>query len=275
MITNIPYINPIRFQKTDVIIDNVNIFPWSDNMRLGINYQRGIDSVNYICDFVVNNEISFITVNKLTTGSLSENARLLDENGTFVKNIARTNIAKLSIDSTPVWITKHFTTLDTEGIFYIDYQNIITGEVWVSDLINVHSNEKKGLLKINYFDTQNRYGGYFFKSTTEQVWNPTMYVTGQVTVGAPETESSVYDDELGNVIPLSQQPKRIRNLKILDVSELYADTIFQWTMCNNLYINGQRFYASDYDTDQLDKSDLIEVSAKLTLRDNEYYYKFE
>lgn len=262
MATYIPYINPIRFQKIDTTIDYVDVFPSSDNMRLQESYQRGVYPVSYYPDFLINKEISVIVYSNVPAYAISK-VIILPDSSTVSATLTDITPAVYSGD----YIYKVSYTPTIEGVHYLNINN-----EYISDPFYVRSSDKD-LIQINFYDSDNRYGGYFFDTIT-QVWNPYAYYTGVIKVGQPEDEQSVYDQSQGNSTILDADPKRIRLLTITDINENYIDIIKQQSICSNYYVNGVRFAAEDLAVNEVDKSDVVDITMKLTQKDNDYNFVY-
>jgi hypothetical protein len=264
MATRFPLVNPVRFQKTTETIDYTNNMPRFDLMRLGEDYQRGIyANKNYVADFKLNKKLTFI----MQTSGAGFVAKILRPDGSFFTM----NKEKITPAS---WVGddyyKFFYTPTSEGIhvIYVDNGSIFyqSDSIYVSDPINL-----KDLVEIEYYDTQNRLDGFWFDEIT-QVWSPRAYYTGQIVPQQPENEISLYEDDGGVVIKTRSVPKRIAQLRVINVHLGYLDIINFQLQCSNVYINGVKYTAQDIALEEKEKSDLINVTAKLTQSEEENGY---
>lgn len=264
MATKIPIINPIRFQRTNRVIDYANYMPQFDLMRLGENYQRGIYATeHYISDYRINTTIAVI----IQSNSETFNGRVLLPNGSFA-NMTKTQITPAS------WVGddyyKFSYTLNTEGVHQIFIDN--TSLYYTSDLFYVSDlSVRKDTVEVRYRDIQNRLSGYWYDESSN-LWNPKAYYTGQIVPQQPENEVSVYEDD-GGVTTLTRSiPKRIAQLRITEVHMSYLDVINFQLQCSDVFINGIKYTAQDIALEEKEKSDLINVTAKLTQSEDENGY---
>lgn len=259
---SIPITNPIRFQEISTVIDYSDVMPTSDNMRLGIEYQRGVFPVNFNPIFLKSKEISieFYSSTLLDTAGL---VKVMAPDG--LENPTVTNITN------PSWVGDYVYKASYEPIIDGEHYFIINSE-YVSDKFLVRS-AKNDCVKMQWYDNQNRYGAYYTDGVDYE-WQPIAYYNGVLLVDKPEDDQSVYDQANGNTTTLQADPKRIRKLIITDIDVNYIDVIKLQVVCSNLYVNGLRFAATDFDVSLIDKSNICNITIKLTLKDNDYNFMY-
>lgn len=268
-----PYLNPVRLIRSDINIDYDNYFTFQDISLLDKEYQTGIKPVNYNPISIINKEIIF----QLT---------LIKPISSFYFKIFRDGIdigsPAVSIVTPTGWVSTEriynisFTpTQEGEYYLYFNISNVggVSGDtrIYISDTIivtNILKNKKK-LVEITWYDSKNRYGGVF-NNGTDIIWKPRMYYNGQLKPAEPDDTSETFEDEESTII-LQSAPKRVSTLIITDISNLYIDIIKQQSVCNNYYVNGIKWSASDFSVSETEKSDVVDISMKLTMQENDYY----
>lgn len=253
---SIPITNPIRFQEISTVIDYYNVMPTSDNMRLSTEYQRGIYPVNFNPIFLIVKEISieFYSSTLLDTAGL---VKVMAPDG--LENPTVTNITN------PSWVGDYVYKASYEPIINGEHYFLINGE-YISDKFLVRESQND-CVKIQWYDNNNRYGGYYTDGSNYD-WQPIAYYNGMLLPDKPEDDQSVYDQANGNTTTLQAEPKRISKLIITDININYIDVIKLQMVCSNLYVNDLRFAATDFDVAFKEKSDICDITIKLTLKDN-------
>jgi len=272
----IPYLNPVRFYRDGGGIDYDTYYPAFDLMRLNTKYQRGIYPVNNKVDVVTGKEMTYqVTV----VQPLSSFRVQVFFNGSEIPQASIVNVTPAGWTTTQTIIQWSYTPAE-DGEYYF-FLSIVGSGIYVidrwyySDTFRATSNldDKKGLVKINYYDERNRYGGVFFDNTT-QIWSPIAYFTGQITPDDPSDDQSVYDNEKALVL-LESNPKRTAVLTLTEINVLYIDVIKQQSVCDNYYVNGIKYNVSDFKVDKIDKSDICTITMKLTQQENEYFFMYQ
>jgi hypothetical protein len=272
----IPLLNPIRFYRDRGEIDYDNYFPTSDLMRIGTQYQRGIYPVDYRPELILGKTM---TCQVTLVLPISTFRIQVFRNGVEIPlAIFPVNVTPTGWDSTEIIYNFSYTPTETGDYYYylsVVGSGISNTDTWYySDTFKVidELEEKKGIVEINYFDSKNRYGGVF-DNGTENIWSPTAYYTGNILSATPEDENSVFEAEEGPIVSQSA-PKRVYILNITDINMNYRDVIKQQSVCNNYIVNGSKYAALDFSTEPAEKSDIINISIKLTLQENDYYYNY-
>lgn len=268
MAVNIPYINPFRFQKMSVEIDNDTLFPSFDNMRLNTKYQKGIYPLDskYYPDHLINKEFSVIVHTNLPEYAFSKYV-IKPDGSTSGATIA--NITPSSWVGDDVFLITYTPTI--EGVYYI----VLNGE-YISDPINVRSSDSD-MVKVQYYDDNNSNEGLFYDyDLSIWVWQPIRYFTGQVITGEPQNEYSIYKDDPGINKKTRSEPIDTIQLNLTDISQLELKIINRMFSCSNILVNGvdcQNTEPPEYEP--IPKSEMCNVSILMTItKDDKDYYKF-
>lgn len=255
----IPYTNPIRLRK-NVSIDYIDTFPTIDMMTQRVGYQKGIYPSNAIPDYLINKSFEFQIESSSVIGGLV--AYITTPSGTFPMSS--------SVSYLDSYFYNFSYTLTEVGEHYISFADT---DQYISDIFYVHDGLDKDLVEITYYDNQNRYGGMFYNSTS-QIWEGKAYYTGFIKPSQPEDSQSVYDDEMGNTVILQSTPKRVATLTLTDIHNTYIDVIKQQSICSDFIVNGIKYAASDLNVSDKEKTDVVDITMKLTMQDNDYFFKY-
>jgi hypothetical protein len=239
-----------------------------DNVDHRNKWIEGINPGSFYKDFLINKQIS-LQFRILDSGDESIKVYKLNSAGTYT--LFTTLIA---IDITPYgWISEDVNRYDftpsLEGVYYMDFE--ATG--FLSDKFIVNSQEifTRKLIEIVFYNSENDYGMIFFDESTQKYTGRT-YFTGQLLPGAPGNESSVFNSDRGQITKLRATPIRNAILKICDLHYTYLDNINMIFSCDNILVNGIAYQNADVmEVEDIAKSDLKNVTVKLSQVNNDYY----
>lgn len=263
-IVDIPLINPIRFRSgTDT-----NIYPVIDRMKNRYNHQRGIISnVNYIPDWKVGQQIIIQVYTTLSGTSLSQfNMQIITPLG--VQYMTRTEITYSG------WLGNNY-------IYTFSYTPSIVGEYYmkmpnygyISDSFYVHATDGD-LIEIKYYDSRNRYGGAFYNTSGNLIWQPRTYLTGTYEVGDFKNNYSYYEDDPGIFYKLNSEPQRMIDVTFNDITKLLIDQLNIIFSCDHIFINNMPVQNTDIPGKTgLEKSDMCDISIKFMRTDNDFMVK--
>lgn len=263
-----PYMNPVRFYNPSKAVDYSTYWPHPDNVLPRTLYQRGQDPTEYYREHLVNKVIRF----QLRFDSVSDTDIEVykDVSGTWTlqTTITKTNI--IPSGWTGFDIYKFEYTPSSEGL----YQFRLKGVNFRTDPILVVSREKfkKGLVQLEYWNTENDYDMIFWDGGTQN-FSGLIYLSGMLLAAPSENEVSVFVDDPGIVKKLKVQGTPRNTLKIADLHWSYAsmiDTIFK---CDQLKLNGV-FYQNQEspEIELIENSDLVNITVNLNQTNESHFY---
>lgn len=260
----IPYMNPLRFHKSTVNIDYDTHLPTSDLMELRTNYQRGIYAQKSIYpDWSLNKEISI---------EFFEPDAII---GVSIQNVdTGQNYPMTDTDITPSgWVGDNILLFKYTPTIAGYYQIKIISDTYGVVLSNIFLvkdwSETKDLIRVEFYDSQNSNGGFFYNETT-LLWSPAAYYTGFIKEGATEYDKKLYNDQPNNTTVLKNTPKLIDTLTITDVHSTYYRNISYQFSCDTVFVNGTQYAIEEIgEPNPIDeKSDLVNIIIKLSLNTN-------
>lgn len=271
------YINPFRLVDVDNPVDYNNKFPFVDSMLTGVEYQRGILPSNYTGDWVIGKEMSFILI--FTNFEVVNTVPLftwIDENGIEQQELMTLTTIYFSYPPENNVIAKisYTPTKAVTGKIKLSFVEFLPGTNfnYESDNIKINSepNDLKELLEIRYYDTKNRYGGYFFDGTS-QVWSPRTYYTGFLKSIGADVEQSVFKDDngAGGTTVTQSVIENTLTYQINDIDFSFFKTITAQLQCDNVYINGVRVSVTEIEQSEINnKTQLINITIKAVQKDD-------
>ena len=260
-----PQANPFRVLGNDInlnSIDYANTMPRSGLMALNQEYQKGEYAVNYYPDWIINEQIKMQVWAK-TSGDIL--ARLLDENGTFVKSCTVTNISPAGWIAYPVW--KITTSHNIAGKYYIriwieqddqiDPENT-TDIRFKTDVFKISDSlpTDKNLIKLEYKNTSNKYS---------MVWDDyyTAFYTGTFKPAEDSQENTITEVDTGVSKQNSINHAGI-DATFTAISQRYYEVLCKQLQCDTIRLNGIDCVCNESPKITLiDNSDNMTVTAKL------------
>jgi hypothetical protein len=275
MAVSISKANPLRFRKQGgTSIDYSDTYPQFDLMENKTDYQKGIYSVpNYYCNFPLDSYIriqiqSSVAPTGLLLRNMSDNTTLTTFNIEGIGDVAYSNTK-----TTPSgWVGDDIYYLvvvpDVEGVYRLEFT--VSSDIYYSDEFIVYdSSVKKELIHIQYYDTDNKFGGVF-SGDGAWIWRPEKYVTGQIIIGEGNKSYSLYQDDSGITYKLNAEVVDGMLINITDVSQYEKVIIDRIFGCDNILINGVAVQTSDPpEYNPIDKTDLCNISIRATLTDSD------
>jgi hypothetical protein len=243
--------------------------PRIDKMSDNTQYFRGIYPVdNYMNDWKINETISILVRSEIAAIDVSGSVLVVNTpSGTVI--VSPTVITGSSIPS----IGYYSYTPTTTGNYTLSIVDSPTNTYLYESKIRVRENDQD-LIEIEYVDSDNRYGGYWWQSASSQVWQPKAYFQGQYVPGAPKNDYSTYTDDPGEPKKLQASPQNTFDIIISDISNLQLKQINAIFSCSDIKINGQPIENEDIpEFEQFEKSNIGNVTINVTEVDNDYYVK--
>jgi hypothetical protein len=173
-------------------------------------------------------------------------------------------------------VYKYTVPFADEGSFKI-LINIVSGgitEVYESDWIYVKETHPD-LIKINYYHTSNEFGTVFATSSTNIVFQPYIFVFGEVFDSQLTLDLNNAQTDRGNIIRLQSTPKQIFNIKI-DLIPIWLRSTIQFIFaCKNVVINNLNVQLVDsFEFEQnSDFADTSSATIKVQVKDFDYLHK--
>lgn len=264
-------INPIRIYNPANSIDYNNIWPFIDKQRLESVYHKGTyNEQTYDVDWRTGKKISIqVIINDSLTGTVK--ADFNDENGDSGGSVTITNTTPSGYPSGS-YIKTISVTPSASGLYRFIIYNSASGDDRISfhysDWISVSDNSDKSLVEFQYRDSDNRYGGYFWKTSSNNVWFPKAYYTGFMLPAQPESDEEDYTDEDGSEYTLDATLQRVQTLTLNDIHMAYVDIIKYQSVCSDFYVNGLLWKASDFNYERIGNTYLCNITMKLKLKGN-------
>ena len=256
--------NPIRFYNQANEPDFTDIFPNNENIILRQKYIEGIYPVNWYKDHLIDKAVNLqFQIDGLSDLSMSVYA----PSGSVI-NVAPTDITPLGWILNSVY--KYTFTPDEEGVYYC----VFNGDTDViSDKFYVASLEKfrRRLVKIDFYNSVNDYGMVFWDDITQK-YSGTTYFTGQLKTGKVKNEISAFEGDRGVVSKLRSTPVKLAELILTDIHYSYVYNINQIFSCDYLVVNGIQYQTNEVpEVDEIEKSDLVNITINLSQVSNLYY----
>ena len=264
-----PDMAPIRFYKPGSTPDWLTYFPNHDNITHRERWIEGYWNTEYYSDWLINKEISFqfrITV----TGTESVEVYKYNDS-TGVYDLYDTIIPT---DITPTgWVSEqvnryNFTPTET-GTYY--FYSSSAG--YTSDKFVVHQSLKlrRRLVEVVYYNSENDYGMVFFDGDTQR-YTGRAYFTGALYPDTPGNEISAFVTDRGEVSKQRATPVKTAILKLIDIHYAELNRANLILSCDNITVNGityQNENGPEYE--QIEGTDLVKISVKLTQTNYEYF----
>lgn len=256
-----PLLNPIRFYTG--LPDYSSSFPNMDNVTQRTMYIDGIHAAQYYKEWLLGKDI--ILQFEYEQGDNTDLKVYKYSQNTETYSLISTN---LGVDVTPAgWIgnnyVKHTLTL-LEGTYYLEFSDGYKSDIFT--VINSTRLQKK-LVEIVYTNSENDFGVILEDQTFRN------YFCGQLVIGNPENEISGFESDRGELIKLSSTPKRIATLHINELHYTYVDHVNMIFSLDNITINGVTYQNTEPPTvDDIEYSDLKDVTIKLVQTNNNYFY---
>jgi hypothetical protein len=105
-----------------------------------------------------------------------------------------------------------------------------------------------------------------------QKYSGTTYFTGQLKTGKPENNISAFKSDRGVVSKLRSTPVKLAELILTDIHYSYVYNINQIFSCDYLIVNGIQYQTNEVpEVDEIEKSDLVNITINLSQVSNLYY----
>ena len=269
---NIPYSNQLKYHTRTRDINYTDRLFMFDKMYLREQYQRGVYPLeNLYPNFVVGEELKiqyYYDHNEAFNGYLYNVAGGSVRMANTLHNIS---------GYTGIPIITSSVVVPSEGYWYVvqalrnettpPYKSDMISDVFYAKTIG----EDKDIIKVNFYDTQNSNGEYFFDPNGNQIWNPVAYYTGILDIDTPVYDSSEYTDDNANTRNLLSTPKIINTLTLTNIHTSYIQAIQYQFACDHIYINDVRYARENIDIEKTDKSDVMNVIITLSRNDNDNF----
>lgn len=258
-----PALNPLRFTGTTDIDYSEGKMPQFDLMKLGLEYQRGIEVVEFYHDWLFNREIS-IQIQVEVIANLSD-IYLVNIDTNVNTPVTRTNI-------TPVgWVGYYVFRLSVippeEGYYYLWAEYWYGGvmERIQSDVLIVR-NSDMDIVEIDYKNSFNKFGFVF------DDYYKTCF-TGQILRESSNNEITIFTDPSAEVYKQDARPQPSATLYLNEIPRIYLPIIGNIFSVNDIKINGIGFETPEAVSFEGDKSDVGIVTIKLIEKENNYMMK--
>lgn len=229
----IPYMSPLRFYTYEDSINYLEFPPNIDKMMPNIEYQRGVYPGTYYPGFNINQTISI----EIHTDQEILSAELLNLDTSVSQPMTITDITPAVWDGEKIQLIE---IAASEGYYKINVDLFSTGNIFSDEFLVKDWSKTKDLVEVEFRDTLNRNGGYFYDETTLK-WSPKVYYTGNILRAGTEFEKSEYSDQPNNTINLRITPKLKSTLTISSIHESYYDNICHQFSCDTIIANGTQY----------------------------------
>ena len=256
-----PYMNPLRFQEASESIDYINTYPTFDLMKPRQKYQRALNAISVYPDFLLNTFISIEIYTTTSAGMVTPiilfpdgTSDQMDADDITPSGYSGDNIILISYNS------------NQTGAHYITL-SINEGNFQSHDFINKSGSDLKDTVRVQFYDTLNRNGGYFYDETS-LMWNPYVCYTGVLKKGATQFERSLYNDQPNNTTVLRATPKLQDTLIITDIHHTYYDNICHQFSCDTVFVNGIQYATEEIGEPEYVAEDGDVINVTITLSRN-------
>lgn len=268
----IPLINPIRIRHETWLnpadYPQNNFTPF-DQQTQRAQYDRGVTpQKHYYPNWLLDQEL---VIQVISTNFFNPSGQWYDPDNNAT-SMTRTDVTPSGWTAGETVFNFSFTPT-IEGVYYFKILEPF-GETYISDQFYVKSNDDLELVEFRFADTQNRYGGVFYDSTSA-IWEPRAYYTKMPDAVGAEDEQSVYKPEGGGTRVLQSDPTFSEGIILSDIHRHYYKTAKLQSVCDTFYINDIQYSAPEFTLEQIDpKGDLLNITIKADLQNNDYYSKF-
>lgn len=256
--------NPLRFKQEDKDVNYTTIYPKFDLMELRTSYQRGIYSGSYYANFPLSTTIKLQVANSDTI--IYAKAKNINTGTLYSMTIS--NVTPSGWTTEPVYNLSISTNTLGEGIFHIEFiAEVDTDELkFISDqFIITDASNKKDLIEIQYYDTENKFDGVF-NDGAAWIWQPKRYFTGLIAPAEGNTSYSLYQDDAGITSKINAEVIDGMLINITDVSQYEKAIIDRIFGCDNIIVNGVSIQNTEPPSyTPIDKSDLCNIAINATV----------
>ena len=259
-----PIINPIKFYDSTAMPNWSTRYPNPDNTTQRTEYISGLSPVSYYKEYLVDQTI-YLQFAKEVGDATTLTVKKYNES-TYAYE---TNTTVTPTDITPSgWVGDTMLSYSLSlsvGTYYLTFD-----DGFRSDTFAVISDSElvKRLVKVTYTHAENDYGCIFDNSYTF-----TNYFQGQFMPAASENEIEAFETDRGEHIKLQATPKRVFMLNINDIHINYIDHVNMLFSLDTLTVNGMEVENIEAPQVELvEFTDLCNITVKLYLVDNDYYY---
>jgi len=266
----IPRINPLRFRMQSYnLIDYDSIMPRFDLMKINEDYQKGEYHIEAYPDFMINKTISNQFSAQLYDLVSTFRARLYKVGTSgYIQQITPTNITPVFYSGYNVF--KINFTPTSSGFYYITFTisqisptdplskvepTFISDTFYVSDSLST----QKNLIELKYKNSENDFGMVFDDYYT--AFYECMYSEGD-----GEIEESTFQVDSGTSKQRSYYYPQI-DVVFCNIKKRYKQTLINQLRCDSILFNGMECICKDSITSEnIDKTDLVNITTKLTLK---------
>lgn len=274
---NICRLNSLRSRPTNQAqIDHDLFFPKLDMMTQRENYQKGDINVSAYVDWINGKEIT-IQLNAEISSSALVTFYLVNVNTGAQTLLTYSDITPASWARYPVYQLTYTPT--TDGYYYIYYyfeQDDVFGDptdttdfYFRTDVFKVRSDNdtEKDLVWFQYRNTYNKFGTVF----GSDYFNA--FFTGNEDTGETTTENEITQEDDGTSLNQSKSYGAVKFV-LSDIHRTQKRQIERICQCNDLWINGINVVVRSITPEDIENSDLMNITINATLANNDYYMDY-